>query len=322
MERRPQRQTSKARFDVALVADMCVDLILSGDVRPKFAQFEQLIDDYYLDIGGSSNVFACQAAKLNLRTAVIGRVGDDEFGRFVRTKVGEQGVDVSGVGVQAGLKTGIGVTLAEPSDRAILTYLGSIDAVCKADLPTNPAKLCRHWHIASYYLLTKLQPDWKEFLRLAKSQGVSTSLDPNWDPAENWRDVLDLLPHLDILFANDSEIRAIIGSHDLLGAARELAASGTLIVVKQGAEGALAINGTEVATLSPAEFSPVRDVRDTVGAGDNFDAGFLSGWLKGRPLKECLWLGHHCAAASLQAHGGIAAQITRDKLTQTFAETP
>ena len=320
METEPQEYTPGARFDVALVADMCVDLILSGDVRPKFAQFEQLIDDYYLDIGGSSNVFACQAAKLDLRTAVIGRVGDDEFGRLVRTRLGEQGVDVSGVRVRAGLKTGIGVTLAEPSDRAILTYLGSIDAVSKADLPTDPAKLCRHWHIASYYLLSRLRGGWKDFLRLAKSQGVSTSLDPNWDPAEKWRDVLDLLPHLDIFFANDSEIRAITGSRDLLGAARELSASGTLIVVKQGAEGAFAVNGTEVASLSPAEFAPVRDVRDTVGAGDNFDAGLLYGWLRGRPLKECLWLGHQCAAASLKSHGGIAAQITRDKLTRTFAE--
>lgn len=54
-------------LDVFCVADMCVDLVLAGNVRPQFHQVEQLIDTYTLELGGSANIFASQFAKLGGR---------------------------------------------------------------------------------------------------------------------------------------------------------------------------------------------------------------------------------------------------------------
>ncbi len=141
------------RHDVMLVADMCVDIVLRGNVRPKFGQFEQIIGDYILDIGGSGNLFACQASKLGLDAAVLGHVGADAFGAFLTRRLAEEGVDVARVTVDPDLRTGLGVTLTEPDDRAILTYPGSIDAFAGSELPIRPAEVARHWHVASYYLL-------------------------------------------------------------------------------------------------------------------------------------------------------------------------
>ena len=54
-------------YDVITVSDTCVDLIVSGDVVPRFGQAEQLVDDYVVEMGGSCAIFACQAARLGLR---------------------------------------------------------------------------------------------------------------------------------------------------------------------------------------------------------------------------------------------------------------
>ncbi len=68
-------------YDVLTIADMCVDLIMDlGDAVPQFGQVEQWVPDYFMEMGGSACIFACQAAKLGLRTGIFGRVGPDTPG--------------------------------------------------------------------------------------------------------------------------------------------------------------------------------------------------------------------------------------------------
>ena len=88
----------KKQFDVLGVADMCVDIVLSGNVRPQFHQVEQIIGDCSVELGGSANIFASQMAKLGSRAGVLGWVGQDLFGDFVLGELKRCGVDVSHVG--------------------------------------------------------------------------------------------------------------------------------------------------------------------------------------------------------------------------------
>src|SRR5438067_8264078 len=78
--------------DVWTVADLCVDLVVQGDVVPRFHQIEQLVDDYSLELGGSATIFACQFAKLGGRAGLIGAVGEDLFGHFVLSQLDAAGV--------------------------------------------------------------------------------------------------------------------------------------------------------------------------------------------------------------------------------------
>ena len=185
-------------LDVLAVSDMCVDLVLSGNVRPQFHQVEQLIDSYSLEMGGSANIFVSQFAKLGGRSGLLGYVGADGFGKFLEEKLRQIGVDVSNVREDSGLKTGISAILAEPGDRSILTYLGTIDAVRPEELTEALLTGCRHWHIASFFLLNRLRPSWPDWLRHCHSQGVTTSLDTNWDPEDRWEGVRNLLPLVDV----------------------------------------------------------------------------------------------------------------------------
>src|SRR6266567_615113 len=147
-------------FDVVTVSDMCADLVVSGNARPEFHQVEQIVGDYSLELGGSANIFASQLAKLGARAGVLGYVGADMFGEFVLQQLDLIGVDTTRVKKLASLKTGIGIHLSEKNDRAILTYPGSIDATPAEDLDETLLLSCRHWHLASYFLLRNLRSSW------------------------------------------------------------------------------------------------------------------------------------------------------------------
>lgn len=120
------------------IADTCVDLIVDmGEVTPRFGQVEQWVPDYHLEMGGSNCIFACQAARLGLRTALLGYVGDDAYGQLVLRRLRESGVDTRYIQGTSELKTGLGIALNRGGDRAILTCAGTLSAVRPADV-TDP----------------------------------------------------------------------------------------------------------------------------------------------------------------------------------------
>ena len=91
----PSERLDRA-YDVITVGDTCADLILSGtDVVPRFGQVEKLVDGYEVEMGGSCCIFACQASKLGLRAGILGRVGNDGFGRLIVSRLSECGVDTN-----------------------------------------------------------------------------------------------------------------------------------------------------------------------------------------------------------------------------------
>jgi sugar/nucleoside kinase (ribokinase family) len=208
------------------------------------------------------------------------------------------------------VKTGLGVALAEPGDRAILTYPGTIDVLTGDDLGAELVDACCHWHIASYFLMGGLRGVWPGWLRRMKTAGRSTSLDPNWDPQERWDGVVEVLPYVEVFLPNEVEAMAISGATCVRDAAEWLAARGPVVVVKRGANGVLAAGPgwrQEFQALGPPDLAET--VADAVGAGDNFDAGFLRGWLLGWSIEDSVHLGQRCAARSLGGAGGIAGQL-------------
>ena len=303
-------QPLENHVDVLTVSDMCVDLVLSGNVRPQFHQVEQLIDEYELELGGSANIFAAQFAKLGGRAGVIGCVGEDLFGDFALDRLRTAGVDISRVKRQASLKTGLGVALSEPNDRAILTYLGTIDAIQPNNIPETTLDSCRHWHITSFFLLQSLTNFWSDWVRACKARGVTVSLDPNWDPSNRWQGLKELLPFVDVFFPNEAEATAIADCPDVEQAGAELASYGPLVVVKCGSKGAITFKGSEILQAgSGGDDSAPPKIADSVGAGDNFDAAFIRGWLLGQDIRSCLALANRCAVASLRHFGGIKGQL-------------
>lgn len=297
-------------FDVVVVGELNADLILQGDVVPVFGQVEKLVDDATLTIGSSSAIFACGVARLGLRVAFVGKVGDDPIGRFMCDALAARGIDTRGVVVDPVLKTGLSVILSRGADRAILTYLGTIAALRAADVDRALLARARHLHLGSYFLHEALLPDIPRLFAETRAQGLTISLDTNYDPAERWDSgVAQVLPAVDLFFPNQTELCAIAGTPEVDAALARLAGLGPAVAVKLGADGAIARHGADVVT---APSIPVQLV-DTTGAGDSFDAGYLYGHLAGWDPVRTLRFACICGALSTQGVGGATAQPTREQ---------
>ena len=291
-----------------MVGDCNPDLVLTGgDLVPEFGQREKLVERAEFTVGGSAAIMACAAARLGLRTAFVGAVGDDHLGRFMLDALRERGVDTSGCPVMQADPTGITVHLALPDDRAQLTVKGAMAALTDADVPGELVRSARHLHVSSYYLLDGLRPGLPALARAARDAGASISLNPQADPEERWdAGIGRLAPLVDVLFVNEME-DAAIDSDDF-----------PLVVVKRGARGAAARwpGGAAEHPGIPAK------VVDSTGAGDTFDAGFLAARLAGRSIEDALALGCACGALSTRAAGGVAAQPTLEEAREALEVVP
>jgi sugar/nucleoside kinase (ribokinase family) len=298
------------RFDIVVVGELNPDLILSGDVTPSFGQVEKLISGATLTIGSSSGIFACGAARLGLRVAFIGKVGQDEFGRFMLRALQEHGIDTLGVVIDPKIQTGLSVILSKGNDRAILTFLGSIPSLRFSEVREELVAQARHLHLGGYFMLDSLRPDVPALFSLTHQYGLTISLDSNYDPQEVWDGgLMEALKQVDIFFPNAVECCSIAHSHIIEEAMQKLASISRILVVKLGTQGALLRKDD---LLLQAESIPVT-VADTVGAGDSFDAGFLYGYLSGWGLDRTLRLATICGALSTRQAGGTTAQPTLEE---------
>lgn len=297
-------------LDILVIGEVNPDVVVrAADPRPVFGQVERWVDRIELVIGSSAVIFACGAARLGLRMAMVGVVGDDALGRFIVSAMAERGVDPGDIIIDPVVPTGASVHLSGPSDRAILTAAGTMPLLTVAQVPARSIARARHVHVSSVFLLDAARPDLPGLLRSVRAAGGTTSVDCNWDPRDTWDGGLRaILAETDVFLPNAVEATKITGLEDVVEAARALVALGPRVVaVKLGEDGALVMTATgETFRVSALPVEPL----ETTGAGDSFNAGFLAGWLEGRSLSDCLSLGAVCGALSTLGIGGTATQPT------------
>jgi sugar/nucleoside kinase (ribokinase family) len=272
---------------------------------------EILAEKCELTLGSASAIFAAGMAKLGHRVTFFSHVGQDYLGDFCLGALKQSGVSIRDVTRKAEEKTGVTIALSGKRDRALITYAGAI-ATFKAD-SINETVMSKHdhLHLTSYYLQTGLRPSFVSLFQQAKASGLTTSFDPNSDPRDKWdRNIDAVLNYTDVLFVNEREAMKLTRSNTLNDAFRTLGAKVNCAVVKRGARGATAIQNEEI--FNDRGFR-VRAI-DTTGAGDSFDAGFLSAYLRHEPLAECLRVGNACGALSAMSIGGTAGQPSQQEL--------
>jgi len=300
---------------VFVAGDANLDLVLRGDVVPRFGQAEQLLTSADLVLGSSAGICASGLARLGLDVALVARVGGDVFGDQTLRLLADKGVDTTHV-LQTGAPTGVSVILSAPGDRAILTLTGAMTMLGVEDIRAVLVGAAGgHLHVASLFLLPDLAAGLPGLLAEARASGFTTSLDTNWDPAELWSGVEACLPQLDVFLPNAAEAVAIARSiggqpEDAPAAARLLAALGPIVAVKDGASGGFAVAGDELFRAPGLAI----DVHDTTGAGDSFDAGFLCAWLAGQDVGTCLRWGTAAGSLSTRGAGGTGGQATLEEL--------
>ena len=295
---------------VLVAGELNVDLLLRNYSAFPAPGREVLVQDIALTLGSASAICASALAKLGEQVTFIGKVGQDSWGDLCVKALAEAGVDCSRVAKDPELKTGITVSISSAKDRALMTYLGSIEELRAGEVGDEVLARFDHLHVSSFFLQRGLRPGLKELLARAHSQRLSTSLDPGFDPEDRWeRDLLDTLSETDVFLPNEVELTALTDKQDWTEALHALDNGRTLIVAKLGANGCMAIQNGSITTVPAFPVKPV----DTTGAGDTFNAGFLHAWLSGATIEEALRFGAACGALSTLAEGGTGNQPTSEE---------
>lgn len=301
----PQSNSAKSKSPaVAVVGELNVDLILEQINELPALEKERIAEGMTFTMGSSSAILAANAGALGLSVGFIGCTGNDTFGQYMRDSLARRGVDTTHILATSEVATGLTAIFTYGEERGMLTYPGAMNELTVDDVSWEYLEQVQHLHLSSYYLQPGIRADCPMLFRRAKELGLTTSLDTNWDPAEEWgKDVLDVLDHVDVFLPNDEEARLISGKRDLDEALAFLAERADTVVATCGADGVRARRGRETFSLPALSVTPV----DAVGAGDSFNAGFLQRFVRNEPLEKCMRYGMLAGAFSTTASGGTSA---------------
>ena len=296
-------------FDVIVVGELNIDIIMNGINRFPEIGKEILAESLDVTLGSSSAIFASNLSSLGSRVAFLGKIGKDEFALTVLNSLQSKGVDTSNIIQSDTLKTGATLVLNFDQDRAMVTYPGAMEDLRIKDISFENIATARHLHFSSIFLQPGIRNDVPVLFKKAKSFGLTTSIDPQWDPAEKWEvDLPELLPYVDVFLPNMSEFLALTRTKTIEAGISEIMqfAPKLTVVVKDGSNGAYGWNGSEL-IHQPALLND--EVVDCIGAGDSFNAGFIHKFTQGASLKQCLEYGTITGAVSTTRAGGTGAFV-------------
>ena len=269
-----------------------------------------------LTTGGSAANATFNAARLGLRTAFIGKVGNDDLARTYVERFRRAGVDVSRF-KRGSVANARCLALVTPdAQRTMRTSLGAAKTLSPAEISPADFRSVRHAHIEGYLVFNHALCE--AVLNAARSAGCTISLDlSSFEVVNDSRDWMfgQFGRGIDIVFANEDEIRALFpgrgSNYETL--ARALASHKVIAAVKMGREGAWIAAGDEVHRIAPRR---VADAIDTNGAGDAWAAGFLFGHLRGRTLAEAGALASLMGAETVRHLGPVIPEAKWPKAKQ------
>lgn len=273
--------------------------VLANDVRrlPRPGG-DDVIDHIAVRPAGAAGNVTLALAGLGVPHRLFGAVGDDQAGRWVAQELERLGV-AGDLQVVAGGETGISIALEAPDrERAFLTAHGVLSDYGFDDIPAA-ATAAELVLLTGYFSLPGLRGDGaRRLLERAGDAQALTLFDTGWDP-DDWtgdgvREVLDLLPLVDVFLPNEPEAQALTGASDPAAALLLLSrACRGWVVLKRGSEGVLARGpGGDVLEVPAPRVEP----RDTTGAGDSLAAGLLAQLAAGRTMPEAIASGVQLAS--------------------------
>lgn len=275
-------------LDIVALGDCDVDLYIQVERLP--AHDEKVPGDYIgIYGGGVAANFAYAASKLGMRTGLISTIGKDSFGETALCSLDEYGVDIQGVSMVEGVPTYFSiVALDHTGEKALIIVRTDVFFPTWEYIPLAYIESACLLHIAPFDLVVAARAAEHA---AQSSVAVSVDLEPGM-VVEGLDAAIPLLRHTRLLFANMQCIEALFGHTRVEeGAAQLLDYGPEVVVVTRGAQGAFILTRSDSFSVPAYKV----EVRDTTGAGDCFNASFVSSWLRGMPLAAC---GHFAAAAA------------------------
>lgn len=260
--------------------------------------------------GGSACNTILALGRLGMSPGVVGKIGNDDNGRFFEESCRRNGIWPNLL--RSEKATGVASTFISPDgQRTFGTYLGAAEEMCAEEIDEALLEAYDYVYIEGY--LVQNHDLLRRIVAAAKAKATPICLDlASYNiVADEIAFFTELLPNVDILFANQQEAEAFTGESDPEAALLKLGEICRTVVVKTGESGARAKRGAEVVNVAAR---PVQQVLDTTGAGDFFAAGFLYGLSNGCELAECVYKGTVLAAYVIEVAGTHLPEETWDAI--------
>lgn len=294
--------------DIVVVGSLNQDLVVTVDRWPDSGE---TLTGLSLSrfAGGKGGNQAAAAAALGGNVGLVGTVGDDEAGRWLRSSLSERGVDVSRVRTVHGLPTGTAVVGVERSGANRIVVIPGANAALR------PADVEGWDWTGTRVLLLQLEVPMDVVIaaaRAGRASGATVILDPA--PARPLPD--ELWQHVDILVPNRHEAELLTGisvtdaTTARLAAARLARRGLRAVVLKLDAEGALLVEGSYVAHVAGIVVHAI----DSTAAGDAFAGALAVALAEGRPLASGVVYANRAAAISVTRPGAQASLPSRDEV--------
>ncbi len=269
--------------------------------------------------GAESNV-AIGMSKLGHTAGWISKVGKDEFAEVIRMKLRSEGVDLSALISDPNHPTGIMFKQVDSQENTSVFYYRSGSAASTMSPSDIDEKYIAEAKIVHVTGITCALGQGcidavNHMIDLAKANGALVSFDPNIRlklmTKERAKEVLTpLLSRSDIVLIGDDEADILLGTHEpdeVISQLRQMGVS--QIALKLGGKGAVVADANSQYTIPPVPITVV----DTVGAGDAFASGFLSGVLEGKSIEECGKMGGIMGAFAVSSLGDIEGLPSREQ---------
>lgn len=270
-------------------------------------------DRMLLTIGGCAANAAVDLAKMGVRAAVVGRVGDDTFGSVVTSMLRAARVDTSFLQTTTGADTSQTLIVnVQDQDRRFIHTFGANAKFSARDFPREQLGPGKILYVGGYLVMPDLKRDeLAGVFAQARALGMKTVLDvvvPG--PGNHLREFENLLAHTDVFLPNQDEGEIIAGVRDPFKQAdifRRLGAK--TVVITMGGAGSVWVD--ERVCLQAGVFSV--PFVDGTGGGDAFAAGVMIGLLRNLPPAECLRLGSALGASCVRAIGTSPGVFTQSE---------
>jgi sugar/nucleoside kinase (ribokinase family) len=253
------------------------------------------------------------AASLGVSCAFLGKVGRDSFGEVFGHDLHAQNVHFA-TPPSSDLSTGRCLILVTPdAQRSMTTYLGAAVEFGPGDVDAAVVQQSAITYLEGYLFDKPLaQQAFCKAAKLAHEAGrkVAMTLSDAFCVSRHRLAFLDLIRRdIDILFANENEVKELCEKQDLQAALEIMRAHAEVVVVTRGPQGAVVASGPGIHEIAAC---PVAEVVDTTGAGDLFAAGFLYGLARGKNLPECGRIGAIAAAEVISHYGPRPQKSLKD----------
>ncbi len=298
-----------------VIGDLNTDIIMSGlKDLPELGR-EIMASKYFLDIGGSGGISSAVLSGLGIETDIVSKIGDDFFGSFLIKKLSDFGTNTTHLIIKDNSDTGFTVNLSYEKDKSQISSLELLSSLKAEEISLNNLKDTGIVHFTSYYVMNGLKKGYPGLIDSIRKnyKGIKISMDTNDDPGNKWGDeIYEILEKVDIFFVNEKEAINISKKSNAYDAMEKLSNHVDTVIIKLGSRGYIAKAGNREYRDEAIEVV----YKDSTGAGDNFNVGFIFGLLKGLSVSRCLNIANICGGIATEYLGGVGNHSKFEKIKE------